>query len=56
MEFAIVVAIPRRRESRLALQAPVALQLPMPDRHRFEIGECGLRPPGEARFTIAPLT
>jgi hypothetical protein len=39
MEFAIVIAIPRERESRPALWAPVALQLSMPDRHRLEIGE-----------------
>jgi hypothetical protein len=56
MKFAIVIAIARERESRPAPQAPVALQLSMPDRHRFEIGECGLRPTGEARFMIEPLT
>jgi hypothetical protein len=56
MEFAIMIVIPRERESRPAPQAPVALQLAMSDRHRFEIGECGLRPTGEARFMIAPLT
>jgi hypothetical protein len=56
MEFAIAIAIPRRRENRAAPEAPVVLQLAMPDRHRFEIGECGLRPRGEARFMIDPLT
>jgi hypothetical protein len=40
----------------IMLWAPVAPQFPMPDRHRFEIGECGLRPTGEARFMIEPLT
>jgi hypothetical protein len=39
MEFAIVIVIPRERESRPARQAPVALQLSMPHRHQFEFGE-----------------
>jgi hypothetical protein len=56
MECAIMIVIPRERESPAAPQAPAALQLSMPDRHRFEIGECGLRPTGEARFMIEPLT
>jgi hypothetical protein len=56
MKFAIVIAIPRERESRPAPQAPVAPQLSTSDRHRIEIGECGLRPTGEARVVIEPLT
>jgi hypothetical protein len=56
MKFAIVIAIARERKSRPAPQAPVALRLSLPDRHRFEIGECGLQPTGEARFTVVPLT
>jgi hypothetical protein len=39
MKFAIMIAIPRERESRSAPQAPVAQQLSMPNRHRFEFGK-----------------
>jgi len=56
MKFAIAIAIPRERESRPAPQTPVAPQLSTSDRHRIEIGECGLRPTGEARVMIAPPT
>jgi hypothetical protein len=56
LEFAIVIAISRERESRPAPEVPMPLQLSMPDRYRFEVGERGLRPTGEALFMIASLT
>ena len=55
MKFAIMIAIPRERGSRSAPQAPVARQLSMSNRHRFEFGKLGLRPGYEAPFVIDRL-